>query len=70
MSPVVYALWDFGGLRLEEVLYARKKVQCTGNEKNLTDCVFESVLDALSCNEVAGVKCLSGKLFVMKTAQL
>ena len=58
LSPDVYALWDFGG---GDHTFSTHNIQCTGSERNITDCTY--ALHGGTCNEAAGVKCLSGKLF-------
>ena len=56
--PDVYALKRFGEGSGSIVL---DNVQCTGNEAGLSNCSALSVYDC-EHSDVAGVKCLSGKL--------
>ena len=62
VSADVYALKIFGGGSDSIVL---DNVQCTGNEASLSNCSALSVYDC-EHSDVAGVTCLSGKLYTEK----
>ena len=64
VSPDVYALKKFGGGSGSIVM---DNVQCTGNEASLLDCFSASVYDC-EHYEDAGVRCLSGKIYVIKVS--